>query len=251
MIAMLGMYDMPALQGANDRFWQLIRANLDYGPDQLTRNLDCWEIWQSPDLLFAQTCGMPYRTRLHDQVALIGTPDYGLPDCPPGYYQSILVVHTDANGETLADFAASTFAYNDSVSQSGWSGPMTHLRAANLSCGSLLETGGHAASAQAVAEGKADMAGLDALTWMMLQEHATFTDRLRVIAKTTPTPGLPYITAKTQDTGKLSQAVHAAIDALSPSDRDLLHLKGLVSIDAASYLAIPTPPAPKQRIQVP
>jgi len=28
MIAMLGMYDMPALHSANDRFWALIRAHL-------------------------------------------------------------------------------------------------------------------------------------------------------------------------------------------------------------------------------
>lgn len=250
MIAMLGMYDMPALQGANDRFWQLIRENLGYGPDHLSRNLDYWEMWQSPDLLFAQTCGMPYRTRLLDHVALIGTPDYGLPDCPPGFYQSLFVVHADADGESLADFATGTFAYNESASQSGWSGPVTHLNAANLSVDSLLETGGHAASAQAVADGKADLAGLDALTWMMLQEHASVADRLRVIAKTTPTPGLPYITAKTQDTRALTQAVVTAIDSLTPSDRDLLHLKGLVSIDTASYSAIPTPTAPKQKILV-
>lgn len=244
MIAMLGMYDMPALQQANDRFWGLIRAQLGHGPDSLSRDRDFWDIWQSPDLLFAQTCGMPYRTRLHDTVGLIGTPDYGLPGCPPGYYQSVFVVHADADGDTLANFSGGTFAYNEAGSQSGWAGPMTHLQAANVRFDTLLETGGHALSAHAVAEGRATIASLDALTWTLLQEHGSVADRLRVIAETTPTPGLPYITAKSHDAGKLATAVRAAIDALAPQDRDLLHIKGLVSIDPATYLAIPTPPGP-------
>lgn len=83
MIAFLGMYDMPDLHAANDRLWTLIRQHLGFGPDTLSRGLDPWEIWQSPDLVLAQTCGMPFRTRLHRDVALIGTPDYGVPVARP------------------------------------------------------------------------------------------------------------------------------------------------------------------------
>ena len=36
--AMLGMYDMPALQPANDRFWDLIRGHLGDGHNQLSRD---------------------------------------------------------------------------------------------------------------------------------------------------------------------------------------------------------------------
>jgi ABC-type phosphate/phosphonate transport system substrate-binding protein len=244
-IAMLGMYDMPALQSANDHFWQLIRENLTFGPDHLSRDRDFWDIWQSSDLLFAQTCGMPYRTRLQGNVSLIGTPDYGLPDCPAGFYQSVFVVRADAQGDALKDFVTGVFAYNESCSQSGWSAPMTHLHDSNLSCGNLLETGAHAASARAVADGKADLAALDALTWLLLQEHDAVASQLRVVATTTPTPGLPYITAPSNDVTGLARAVRTAINALSSQDRDLLHLKGLVSIDRASYLAIPTAPAPR------
>ncbi|MCX8955299.1 hypothetical protein OU790_17900, partial [Ruegeria sp. NA] len=73
MIAMLGMYDMPEVQAANDRFWGLIRAHLGYGPEQLTRDADVWQVWLDPELVLAQTCGMPYRTRLHGRVQLVGT----------------------------------------------------------------------------------------------------------------------------------------------------------------------------------
>ena len=68
MIASLPMYDMPHLRGAHDRYWTAIRDALGYGPDALTRGGDPWAEWQSPDLLLGQTCGLPYRARLHDKV---------------------------------------------------------------------------------------------------------------------------------------------------------------------------------------
>lgn len=244
MIAMLGMYDMPGIRPANDRLWQSIRAHLGHGPARLTRDSDPWQVWQSPDLLLAQTCGMPFRTRLHPDVALVGTPDYELPGCPPGYYNSVLVVRADAMGDSAANFAGGIFAYNEALSQSGWAGPMTHLNAAGIAMGALLRTGAHAASARAVAEGRADIAGIDALTWALLVEHDPGTARLRVIDATEPTPALPYITATRRDPAPIAAALRAAIDGLAPQDRAALHLNGLVQIPASAYLAVPTPPGP-------
>lgn len=245
MIAMLGMYDMPALRGANDRLWQGLRMALGYGPDSLTRDRDFWQIWQSPDLLFAQTCGMPFRTRLHRHVTLIGTPDYDLPGCPPGHYASVLVVRVDAPHSTLADFSGGRFAYNEPVSQSGWAGPMTYLRGAGVGFSAHLQTGSHHQSAKAVADARADMAGLDLLTWLLLCEHdPNLTAQLRVIDTTPPTPMLPYITAAERDPAPIAAALRVAIGALTPADRQALHLKGIVDIPASSYLSVPTPPAP-------
>lgn len=244
MISSLGMYDMPAIQSANDRFWALIRAHLGIGPSRLTRDLDPWAIWQSPDLLLAQTCGMPYRTSLHQTVALVGTPDYGLAGCLPGHYNSVLVARADASGDRLHDFSGGTFAYNEAMSQSGWAAPMTHLNALGVEFGAYIKTGAHTASASAVAEGRADMAGLDVVTWTLLREHNPVARRLKVIATTTPTPGLPLITAQGRDTAPLATAIRAAIRDLQPEDRAALHIKGLIDIPAAAYLAVPTPPAP-------
>jgi len=244
MIAMLGMYDLPALQGANDRFWQAIRTRLGAGPETLDRETDFWAIWRDPEMIFSQTCGMPYRTALHGTVQLVGTPDYDLPGCAPGYYNSVLIVRADAPGRTMQDFAGGTFAYNEPVSQSGWAAPMTYLNGAGVAFKTLIQTGAHAASARAVAEGRADMAGIDALTWALMQEHEGFADKLQVIATTPPTPGLPYITALGQDADRISHAVNGAITDLSPADSQALHLKGLVAIPTADYLSVQTPPDP-------
>ena len=245
MIASLGMYDMPAVRGANDRFWTAIRARLGYGPERLTRGAEPWAVWQSPDLLLAQTCGMPYRTRLHGRVTLVGTPDHGLPFCPPGHYNSVLLVRAGAGGRRVQDFAGGVLAYNEALSQSGWAAPMTHLGALGVRFSRHVATGAHAASARAVAEGRADMAGLDALTWEMLKDHdGGLAARLRVIATTSPTPALPWITALGRDPAPIAAAIGAAIGDLAPADRAALHLGGLEDIPAAAYLAVPTPPGP-------
>lgn len=243
MIAMLGMYDMPAVQPANDRFWASIRSHLGSGPVHLTRDGDVWDVWQSPDLVLAQTCGMPYRARLHGGVQLVGTPDYGLTGCPPGHYCSVFVARLDDDRD-LGGLTQGVFAYNEALSQSGWAAPITHLSNLNLIPETVLETGGHALSAQAVAEGRADIASLDALTWLMLQEQTDLSDKLRAVANTEPTPTLPYITAIGQDAPRIARAVRAAIDDLSDKDRKDLHIRGLIDIPADRYLAIPTPPAP-------
>lgn len=248
MIAMLGMYDPPTLHEVNDRFWNGIRAELGYGPQTLTRDMGFLDIWQSPDLLFAQTCGMPLRKLLHPNVTLIGTPDYGLTGAAPGFYYSALVVSADADGKTPADFAGGRFAYNQAISQSGWAGPMAYLDQQGIAFGGFVETGGHAASALAVAGGRADMTGLDVLTWTLLCEHSPgLTARLRVIDTTPPTPTLPYITAKTHDPAPIAAAVRRAIAGLGDSDRRALHLSGLVDVPLADYQAVVSPPGPQQR----
>ncbi|MDK3016087.1 phosphate/phosphite/phosphonate ABC transporter substrate-binding protein [Pseudodonghicola flavimaris] len=242
MIAWLGMYDFGPLQAANDRFWQALRRALGDGPERLSRDLDPWQAWTAPDLLLAQTCGLPFRSRLHDRVTLVATPDHRLPGCPPGYYRSVLIARADATARTLADFAGGTFAYNDPLSQSGWAAPLLQAERDGVCFGAMLETGAHVASARAVADGAADVAGIDALTWQLLKDHdPALTRRLTPIGVTVPTPALPYITAPGGDAPALRHALGTAIAALSPADRQSLHLHGVVEIPAHAYLALPIP----------
>lgn len=248
MIASLPMYDHPALRGATDRYWQAIRTALGEGPSELTREPDLWAQWRARDLLISQTCGYPYRARLHGQVQLVGTPDYGLPGCGAGEYNSVFAVRTDDSRNTLAEFQGATFAYNEAMSQSGWAAPMLHARDSGVCFGRFIKTGGHAFSAQAVATGKADIAGLDALSWKLMQAHDAFAKGLKVIAVTPPTPVLPYITSRTTNIARLRTAMTEAITALSQDDRDALSLHGIVEIGSDRYLAVASPPPPPNSV---
>ncbi|MFN3646541.1 MAG: hypothetical protein ACK4S2_08505, partial [Gemmobacter sp.] len=70
MQASLPMYDRPEVQAANDRLWAGIRDRLRAAglaaPETLVRGRwPLWDHWTAPDLVLSQTCGLPYRSRLH------------------------------------------------------------------------------------------------------------------------------------------------------------------------------------------
>jgi ABC-type phosphate/phosphonate transport system substrate-binding protein len=244
------MYDRAETAGANDRLWALVAAGLHArgldAPDALTRgNAAYWAAWRDPSLVLSQTCGFPYRAKLHDQVALVATPDYGIEGCPAGYYASVFVARAD-DARTLPEFRTARFAYNEGLSQSGWAAPQNHAATMGFQFHPNLETGAHRLSALAVAEGRADLAAIDALTWRMIQRWEPMAAKLREVARTAPTPGLPFIAAKGADTEAVFQALVTAVDRLSPEDRDALSLRGIVRIAAERYLAVPIPPSPEQ-----
>jgi ABC-type phosphate/phosphonate transport system substrate-binding protein len=249
MIASLGMYDFGPVMAVNDRLWALIRDRLRAGgidaPDALTRGEGAyWQAWQSPDLLLSQTCGYPFRARLQGKVTYVGTPDFGVDGCAPGYYRSVLVARADDPRSTIADFDGARFAYNEALSQSGWAAPQTHAAKLGIRLPPALQTGGHRLSAEAVATGRADIAALDAVTYRLLATHTPEMSALKVVGLTDPTPGLPYITALGRDPDPIHAATRDAIAALTAEDRDILGLRGLVRIPVESYLAVPNPPSP-------
>ncbi|MBA4350348.1 MAG: hypothetical protein C0427_03760 [Rhodobacter sp.] len=247
------MYDRPELRAETDRYWSLIRAALmERGiaaPAALYRDdRALMAQWESADLILSQTCGFPYRARLHDKVALVGTPDFGNDGCAPGFYRSILIARADDPRGSFAAFDGAALAYNDGMSQSGWAAPLSHAALSGIRLRPGVETGSHRASARAVAEGRAELAAIDALTWALLCEFEDMSG-VKVIGATDPTPALPYITAKGRNAAAIRDAVAEAIAALAPQDRTRLRLRGLVEIPASAYLAVPTPPSPEQIAQ--
>lgn len=238
MIAALPMYDRPELRAATNALWAAIRDALRgqgiAPPDTLTRSDDLWAIWRDPGLVLAQTCGLPFRAALHSHVHLVATPDYGLPGCAPGYYNSVLI----ARGAHLP--ARPRVAVNDLLSQSGWAALQGWMTAQGIDHDAALITGSHAQSVQAVAGGMADLAAIDAQTWRILLRHGG-ADQALEIARTQPVPGLPLITSLANDPALIRAALTQAMGMLSPAVLTALDLRGFVRIDADAYLAIPLP----------
>lgn len=231
MIAALPMYDWPEVRAETDALWSALRdalraAGFD-APAALTRAQDPWPVWRDPDLLLAQTCGLPYAARLADKVALLGAPAYALEGCAPGEYRSAIIVPEDHEAETLADLAGARFAYNARESQSGWAAldRATPIRA---HFGEVTRSGAHRASVRAVAEGRADCAAIDAVSWALARRHDPAAARCRVLTQTAPTPGLPWIAAArfAADTPRIAAAAETAIAALPPETADALLLTG-------------------------
>ena len=236
----------PLTAAAYDRLWartrDTLRASGVAAPDQLTSDTgDLIAHWRAPDLLLSQTCGLPYRAALKEDVTLVGTFDFDLPGCPPGYYNSVVITSDASEPERLEALAGQPFAYNDPLSQSGWAA--LALLQPSLLTGPKLCTGSHRASAQAVRTGQAKFATIDAQTWRQLEALGE-TDGLSVIHRTDPVAGLPLVTGQTDLFPTLQEAVRAAIAGMSPEDAIVLGIRGLVVLPAEVY-ALPLPPAPE------
>ncbi|WP_282127310.1 phosphate/phosphite/phosphonate ABC transporter substrate-binding protein [Roseobacter litoralis] len=245
MIASLPMYETPHTRAAHDIYWQAIRDTYGRGPKHLSRDLDPHDCWERHDLILSQTCGLPYRSGLHASVLLVGTPDYGVADCPPGYYRSHFIVRSSDERMQITDFAGARFARNDVRSQSGWAAAEQHLidhKAGFSFATNCADTKAHRASAEAVSTGMADIAAIDAVTWALLERDTDLTAALRVLISTAPTPGLPYICARGQDPQALFGAISKSVAGLEPHIRAALMIKNIVHIPASAYLAVPLPP---------
>lgn len=259
-VAVLPMYDWPEVRAATDAFWSVLRDALlarGFGaPETLSRDLGLFEAWRSPRLLLGQTCGLPLVRHLAGQVRVLGAVDYGLEGCSPGHYRSVVVVPRDSRAETLADLRGARLAFNHPGSQSG-EGALRHLLAPHARDGRFfsqaIETGSHRAALVAVTEGRAEAATLDAVSFRLAQAHEGAAARVRVLAATPPTPGLPMITAAANAVhvpalrGALAEAVGAA-----PRDvRDALFLEGFVPMEAGDYAVIAERDAEASRLGYP
>lgn len=249
MHASLPMYDRPEMRDQTDRFWALTRDALrDLGidaPEALTREFASpWNLWQSPDLLLSQTCGLPLRARLHDKVQLVATPDFALPGCAPGQYNSVLITRAEQSGTPMTALLKGHIAINEGLSQSGWGALCRYAADLGLTPARPILSGGHAMSARAVLEGRADLAAIDAHTWRLLLRYEPDLMALVERSRTAPTPALPLITARGRDPEPLILALNTALSALPDPDRRTLGLAGFARLPLADYMALPVPPNP-------
>jgi len=95
-----------------------------------------------------------------------------------------------------------------------------------------------------VAQGEADFAVLDVISWKLMQRYDDFTQELTLVDLTSPTPALPFISARYQDTIRIQKALHNAVQNLTLGQREELLLQGLVALSQSFYQAVPNPPQP-------
>ncbi len=241
-IAALPMYDWPEIAPATDAFWAAIRDALRASgvaaPDALDREIDLATGWTHPALVLGQTCGLPFVQTLAGRVALVGAADFALPGCPPGWYRSAVVVRRDDPRADLAGFRGARLAVNGCDSQSGWGSILHHaapLAEGGRFFGSVAASGSHRASVAMVANGAADLAAIDFVSWRLAQRFVAEAEDLRVLLLSDPTPGLPLIAAAGTDTRPHAAAVATAIETLDPGARDVLGLAGFAPLSAADY----------------
>jgi len=234
MFASLPMYHRAETASALDEIWVAIRdavggTGLD-APETLSQDQVGPDAWLRPDMVLSQTCGMPFRKKLHPHVALVGTLDHGVAGCPAGYYNSAIIKKRACN---LPDNPRP--AINDLQSQSGYAA----LREVLPNPNNPIVSGAHLISARMVAEGAADIAAIDAVTWRLIEKYDAFSSQLEVLKFTKPTPALPLITGRYKSEVKtLANAIARGLDQAPHSAKDMLGIKGLVHIHSSTYLEV-------------
>jgi len=249
--ASLPMYDLPEMQVATNEFWQGLarafrREGIDDVPSLLEAPVDYEGHWLSPDLLFSQTCGYPLRHALKDRVAYVATPSYSVEGCGRGTYRSVILVHRDSKARTLADLRGKIATFNDPHSHSGMNvlramvAPLSHDGAF---FGQVVESGRHEASIRMVADGDADVATIDCVTYATLERYRpAATDGVRVLGLTAEAPTLPFITSLEAGPDRIARLRAGLARAFADPDlaeaRAKLFLEEIVVLPDDAYLAI-------------
>jgi ABC-type phosphate/phosphonate transport system substrate-binding protein len=249
-IAVLPMYDFPWTDKANDALWAAMAARLDEAgveaPKALTRGPDLEAQWRNPRLVFGQTCGYPFMTALKDEVGLIAAPCYAFPGCDEASHRSFLIRRAGDSRRALVEFRGATAGINAHDSNTGmnlfratlapFAGGAPFLRA-------IVVTGSHEASLAAVAEGRADLAAIDCVSYGLLERgRPDLIERVAVVAESPRSPSLPFIAAASigaQATAAVREALFSALaDPNLAEARTALGLMGARLVATSDYARV-------------
>jgi ABC-type phosphate/phosphonate transport system substrate-binding protein len=245
-IAILPMYDFPWTAAANDALWASISARLAEGgvqaPIGLSRVGDLAELWRHPGLIFGQTCGYPYVTGLKETVTLVAAPEYSFPGCEGASHRSFIIRRAGDPRRGLIEFPGAVGALNAYDSNTG----MNLFRAtiASVADGapffsSIVVTGSHEASLAAVAEGRADLASIDCVSFALIKRgRPELIERIAVAAESPLSPCLPFIASARLPPASTTEAVREALfEALA--DPDLAEARAALGLKGTRIVAPP------------
>lgn len=243
-VAALNMYDWPSQKPANHALWAYLRDGLRAdgfaAPEALSQEREGFGLWQDPALMFAQTCGYPYYARLQERVALVATPCYAVEGCDGPRYRSAIVVRADSGRQNLADCRGAVAAATAEHSMSGYRFLMhcfADLAQQGPVFSSLLWTGGHARSIEALCDGRAEVAAIDCVSWHnACRDWPERTAALRIIAWSALAPGLPLVTSREQAAAVPS--LRRLLEACPAMLLEPLSIRGFEVLSREDYQAI-------------
>ena len=247
-LASLAMYASPSpVREATALFWGALGERLRTGgvnaPVALDDEIRYDEAWLRPDLLFGQTCGYPYVRHLRGKVQLVATPVYGLPGCDGPLKCSFIIVNAASPVQSIEELRGTRAASNEPGSNSGYNlfraFVAPHANAGRF-FSSVLETGGHLASIDAVSKGEADVASIDCVTFgNTLRFDPQRVAGVRILAETAKGPGLPFITAAATPERELVILRRALAQTIADPALagvcDTLSLRGIDLLDDTDY----------------
>lgn len=210
--AMLGMYPFEHLRVHYDHLWTALRRQCadESLPVSLDWDRDLHESWLDPGLVLGQACGWPLVTLLDGRVAVVGSFDVDVPFASGGRYRTVLVARRPVSVHDLRSSPDTVVAVNSLDSLSGW---VSLCHAWGGRPPRVLETGAHRESLRAVAEGRAQLASIDAVSYEhLVHVEPAQVSSVHVIGHGPEVPSLPLICSL--DRAGTVPALRAALGAV-------------------------------------
>jgi ABC-type phosphate/phosphonate transport system substrate-binding protein len=245
------MYDWPEIQRETDCWWAgLCRHFRAAGfcdlPNEHDRTTALHDQWQSPDLLFTQTCGYPLLHKFDGMLEVLGTPCYAAAGCQGAAYSSNIVVREDSPVLVIEQLRGSKAAYNSADSMSGYLALLAVI--SPFACerpffSQMIQSGSHVRSMQLVAAGIANVAAIDCVSYALAERYRPDLVRpLRIISRSPLVSGLAYVTSAGRLQSEILRLREALIAALADDrlteTRDALFITGIEVLGREDYLPI-------------
>ena len=244
----LPMYDLPEVAAATAHLREALASFLTAAgweaAAEATAFRDHDELeahWLDERVALTQACGLPVQEALAGKVTVLGTFLWRDVTDRCGRYRSAIVVRADDPAGGIDELARPRPAVNDGTSLSGWASLGAALATARATgpLPAALVTGAHTASLAAVADGRADVAAIDAVTLSLLRRHRPdAVRRVRVLAQGPVITATPLVTRASPliSPRALRSAIVACLHQpeLAPA-LDALGITGFVSVSAKQY----------------
>jgi len=248
MRASLPLYNFNGTRASRSALWHAIvselaregltdlPAALDFAAPPVPERID-------EDVLFSQVCGYPLQTIYRGQATPLGAPVYDFEHCSGATHVGVFVVRQDRPYRVLADLRGCSFVYNSRHSNSGMNLP--RLALSELAHGQpffarVEESGTQPDNLKRLISGEADATCVDSVT-LGYYRHCLPNEAaaLRVIAVTSPSPSIPYVTSSATEPATL-QALRRALQRVAKDDewaqqRAALFLLDIVPVEDAAY----------------
>jgi ABC-type phosphate/phosphonate transport system substrate-binding protein len=201
---------------------------------------------RDPALWFGHTCGYPLMTRLLEHVRPFCVPLFDVPGCDGKLYSSRFIVAADSEIDSIAASRGRVAAINGADSNSGMN-VLRHAVAA-LADGKpffdrVITTGRHVDSLRAVADGAADIAAIDCVSYQLIADsEPELCAGVRVIGDSVKTCGLPLVMPLGAigdcDTALLTAQLNRALERCDDAARRRLYLGGFAEVSLDDYGSI-------------
>ena len=199
------------------------------------------ETYLAPNLLLGHTCGYPYVTRWNKSHQLICVPEFDIPGCEGTLYSSWFVCGSADKRDTIEAFRDGVAVINGPNSNSGMNVFRYQVSpfAKNGSFfNDVIVSGSHINSMRAVAEGRAEIAAIDAVSYhYIVQAEPTLARQTRIMGQSVKTTGLPFIAHADEPipSDVLTHALNRCLDESPTNESELLGLTRFTGVDDANY----------------